>query len=252
MLLPVASNFSGLLSRSSNIFKFVLPLSFGINRFFIAPIMIQYLQAAFFFGIAILMVGCVKQENVDALVTAVKALRTDVKDLKDAMPEEDSNTVTTDELDAKFTSIAEATNTDIAGLQTNLGDLQDRFQVMGNNLAQAMGQIADKNTQINSLNQQVTSLGTAKAVAEKALQDQVRTSEIRAVRMEQAVDGLFDSVVVQQYREQNPGSTASNQALTMQIGDHFTREGQFDQLLQLDSTFGDKYQQARTLAKIGQ
>ena len=111
--------------------------------------MIQHLQAAFFSGIAILMVGCVKQEDVDALVTAVKANRTDIKDLKDAMPEEDSSTVTTDELDAKFTSIAEATNTDIAGIQSNLGDLQDRFQVMGDNLAQAMGQIAEKNTQIN-------------------------------------------------------------------------------------------------------
>jgi chromosome segregation ATPase len=214
--------------------------------------MIPHLLAVFFFGIAILMAGCVKQGDVDALVTAVKANRTDIKDLKDAMPEEDPNTATTDELDAKFTSIAEATNTDIAGLQTNLVDLQDRFQVMGDNLAQAMGQIADKNTQINSLNQQVTSLGTTKAAAEKALQDQVRTSEIRAARMEQAADGLFDSVVVQQYREQNPGSTATNQVLTLQIGDHFTKEGQFDQLLQLDSTFGDKYQQARTLAKIGQ
>jgi ABC-type transporter Mla subunit MlaD len=252
MLLPVASNSSGLLSRSSNELKFVLPLSFGANKLFIAHIMIQHLQAAFFFGIAILMTGCVKQEDVDALVTAVKANRTDIKDLKGAMPEEDPNTVTTEELDAKFTSIAEATNTDIAGLQTNLGDLQDRFQDMGDNLAQAMGQIADKNTQINSLNQQVTSLGTAKAVAEKALHDQVRTSEIRAARMEQAADGLFNSVVVQQYREQKPGSTATNQALTLQIGDHYTKEGRFDQLLQLDPTFGDKYQQARTLAKIGQ
>ena len=198
------------------------------------------------------MAGCVKQEDVDALVTAVKALRTDVKDLKDAIPEEDSSTVTTDELDAKFTSIAEATNTDIAGLQTNLVDLQDRFQVMGDNLAQAMGQIAEKNTQINSLNQQVTSLETAKTVAETALQDQIRSSEIRATRMEQAADGFFNSNVVRQYREQNPGSTATNQALTLQIGDHFTKEGQFEQLLQLDPTFGDKYQQARTLAKIGQ
>ena len=198
------------------------------------------------------MAGCVKLEDVDALVTAVKALRTDVKDLKDAIPEEDSSTVTTDELDAKFTSIAEATNTDIAGLQTNLVDLQDRFQVMGDNLAQAMGQIAEKNTQINSLNQQVTSLETAKTVAETALQDQIRSSEIRATRMEQAADGFFNSNVVRQYREQNPGSTATNQALTLQIGDHFTKEGQFEQLLQLDPTFGDKYQQARTLAKIGQ
>ena len=251
-MLPVASNFSGLLSRSSNVFKFVLPLSFGANKLFIAHIMIPHLQAAFFFGIAILMTSCVKQDDVDALVTAVKALRTDVKDLKASMPEEDSNTVTAEELDAKFTSIAEATNTDIAGLQTNLVDLQDRFQVMGDNLAQAMEQIAAKNTQINSLNQQVTFLGTAKAVAEKTLQDQVRTSEIRAVRMEQAADGLFDSVVVKQYREQNTGSIATNQALTLQIGDHFTKEGQFGQLLQLDPTFGDKYQQARTLAKIGQ
>jgi|GEM_PF-3528460 len=252
MLLPVGSNFSGLLLRNSESFKFVLPLSFGANQLLITDIMIQHLQAAFFSGIAILMVGCVKQEDVDALVTAVKANRTDIKDLKDAMPEEDSSTVTTDELDAKFTSIAEATNTDIAGIQSNLGDLQDRFQVMGDNLAQAMGQIAEKNTQINSLNQQVTSLETAKTVAETALQDQIRSSEIRATRMEQAADGFFNSNVVRQYREQNPGSTATNQALTLQIGDHFTKEGQFEQLLQLDPTFGDKYQQARTLAKIGQ
>ena len=80
MLLPVGSNFSGLLLRNSESFKFVLPLSFGANQLLITDIMIQHLQAAFFSGIAILMVGCVKQEDVDALVTAVKANRTDIRD----------------------------------------------------------------------------------------------------------------------------------------------------------------------------
>lgn len=213
--------------------------------------MLKFFQTVALLALASLIAGCgaATQEDVDELIKAVKELRSDVKELK-ASTAEDPNEVTAENVDAKFEAISDATNSDIANLQISLGELQTRFQTLGDNLAQAMNQLAAKNTEINTLNEQLSSLEADKESAEQALQNQVRSSETRIFRMERAADGLFDSVVVRQYREKYPDTTLSNQQLTLQIGDWSTQNGQFDQLLQVDPTFGDKYQQARALADL--
>ena len=213
--------------------------------------MLKFFQTVALLALASLIAGCgaATQEDVDELIKAVKELRSDVKELK-ASTAEDPNEVTAENVDAKFEAISDATNSDIANLQISLGELQTRFQTLGDNLAQAMNQLAAKNTEINTLNEQLSSLEADKESAEQALQNQVRSSETRIFRMERAADGLFDSVVVRQYREKYPDTTLSNQQLTLQIGDWSTQKEQFDQLLQVDPTFGDKYQQARALADL--
>jgi len=213
--------------------------------------MLKFFQTVALLALASLIAGCgaATQEDVDELIKAVKQLQSDVKELK-ASTAEDPNEVTAENVDAKFEAISDATNSDIANLQISLGELQTKFQTLGDNLAQAMNQLAAKNTEINTLNEQLSSLEADKESAEQALQNQVRSSETRIFRMERAADGLFDSVVVRQYREKYPDTTLSNQQLTLQIGDWSTQNGQFDQLLQVDSTFEDKYQQARALADL--
>ena len=81
---------------------------------------------------------------------------------------------------------------------------------------------------------------------------QVRANEIRATRLEQVADSYFDSPVVQQYREQKPNTTSTNQQLIIQLGDHYKQNGNFSQLLTVDPGFGDKYQKAKSLASLGQ
>ena len=157
--------------------------------------MLKFFQTVALLALASLIAGCgaATQEDVDELIKAVKELRSDVKELK-ASTAEDPNEVTAENVDAKFEAISDATNSDIANLQISLGELQTRFQTLGDNLAQAMNQLAAKNTEINTLNEQLSSLEADKESAEQALQNQVRSSETRIFRMERAADGLFDSV----------------------------------------------------------
>lgn len=216
--------------------------------------MMNYFQLTACAFLAALLFGCgVKQEEVDRVDKVLVALRKDIKDLKgtaEEKPETDPDAITAEEVNANFNAVADALNSDIAGLQTSQSELEAQLQTLRDNLATAMAQLASKNTKIATLTEQVSALGAEKTAAENALAGQVRASEIRTARLERAADAFFDNLIVQQYREQNPGTNKTSQQLTLELGNHFTQLGQFDQLLQTDPSFADKYQQAKTLSRL--
>ena len=204
--------------------------------------------------LAALLFGCgVKQEEVDRVDKVLVALRKDIQDLQgnaEEKPETDPDAITAEEVNANFNTVANALNSDIAGLQTSQSELEAQLQTLRNNLATAMAQLATKNTEIATLTEQVSELGAEKTAAENALAGQVRASAIRTARLERAADAFFDNLIVQQYREQNPDTNKTSQQLTLELGNHFTELGQFEQLLQTDPSFADKYQQAKTLSRL--
>ena len=142
--------------------------------------------------------------------------------------------------------------------EEELNELEDRIEQTESRVAQNESSIISNTDRIGSaessladaLQGQISSLEADKQTAQQALSDQVRESEARVTRFEKAADALFDSVVVQQYREQNPGSTKSNQQLTLELGNHFSQLGKFDILAQTDPSFAAKYEQAKTLSRL--
>ena len=214
--------------------------------------MIKHFQTTTFSFLLCLLAGCgVKQEEVDRIDKILASLKKDINKVQDTVEEEpDPNALTPESVDAKYDTITGAFTSDIAGVQTSIADLESQLQTLRENLATAMSQLVAKNTELNVLQGQISSLEADKQTAQQALSDQVRESEARVTRFEKAADALFDSVVVQQYREQNPGSTKSNQQLTLELGNHFSQLGKFDILAQTDPSFAAKYEQAKTLSRL--
>ena len=187
--------------------------------------MIKHFHTTTFSFLLCLLVGCgVKQEEVDRIDRFSLSKRTSIKS-KTLLKKNRPNALTPESVDAKYDTITGAFTSDIAGVQTSIADLESQLQTLRENLATAMSQLVAKNTELNALQGQISSLEADKQTAQQALSDQVRESEARVTKFEKAADALFDSVVVQQYQEQNPGSTKSNQQLTLELGNHFSQLG---------------------------
>ena len=216
--------------------------------------MMKYIYISACAVLIALFTGCgVKQEEVERLDKILVSMKKDIEEIQVAAgeePESDPNALTPENVDAKYQTITRGFASDIAGVHTSIANLESQIQTLRENLAAAMAQLATSNTEVTTLQGQVTTLQAEKTAAETALAAQVRNSETRVSRVERAADALFDSRVVQQYREQNPGTTKTNQQLTLEIGNHFTQLGQFDRLVRTDPTFADKYEQAKDLSSL--
>jgi len=196
---------------------------------------------------SIALTGCFKdsetQEEISEIRQYIKgSLRTDINDIKDRL----------DTLEAGGVSLAEGETVDISVMN-------QRIQLMEEQLAQALEDIQNKNVNILNLENTLARLqglpAPSPAIPSVPVASNVPPSALPAPDVVASPtvptvdDTLFDNKVVQQYREQYPSSSSlSNQHITYMLGINFEARGQLDQLIQTDPTFEEKYQRAKELA----
>ena len=190
------------------------------------------------------LTGCFKdsesKEELSEIRQYIKgSVRTDINDIKDRL----------DNLEAGGSALAGDGTVDVSVMN-------QRIQLVEEQLAQALDDIQNKNEKIMDLENTVARLQGISAPnpipsnippAPSAAPPPATVTPLPVAPI--VDDALFDNKVVQQYREQYPSSSSlSNQHITYMLGMNFEARGQLNQLIQTDPTFEVKYQRAKELA----
>jgi len=190
------------------------------------------------------LIGCSNNAETEEDIAEIRqyikgAVRTDINDIKDRL----------DTLEAGGPALAGEDGSIDATI------LMDRIQLVEEQLTQAVEDIQQKNVKIMDLENTVARLqgisAPSPSVSTPPAAPTVPSVPAAPPSPPAPVvdDSLFDSKVVQQYREQYPSSASlTNRHITHLLGMNFEAREQLNQLYQVDPTFEQKYRLAKELA----